>query len=180
MALSSRLPARLHRARLVPFSAVLALALLGLLYASLDLPAPPSAPSFAGQTWVDPKLFDTAEELAFARGCDVGQSVLDHLPFYAELMASAPLAPTPDGIVRFSPPTEPRNASDRPDDADWHPVLRLMAQAERSFRAFVEGQSRTLAEAELAYRRRWKRPPPPGFEHWSVAPLPRPGSRRLR
>ena len=49
---------------------------------------------------------------------------------------------------------------------DKHPVEILVAQAEDQFNDLVDRQSKTLAEAEVEYKRRYGREPPPGFDIW--------------
>jgi hypothetical protein len=53
-----------------------------------------------------------------------------------------------------------------------HPIHDLIHQAQRNWKAKLDGQSRTLMEAVGEYRRRYSRDPPPGFEHWLVFCLP--------
>jgi hypothetical protein len=47
-----------------------------------------------------------------------------------------------------------------------HPIAKLMEDAESEFRRKVNGQSRTLSKAVEEYERRYKRPPPRGFDDW--------------
>lgn len=47
-----------------------------------------------------------------------------------------------------------------------HPIPKLMADAKDSFEAKLSRQSRTLAQAVTEYKRRYKRDPPAGFDHW--------------
>ncbi|CAG7970693.1 unnamed protein product [Penicillium salamii] len=47
-----------------------------------------------------------------------------------------------------------------------HPVLQLARNAQTSFNATLDRQSKTLKQAVLEYKRRYKMPPPPGFDHW--------------
>ena len=47
-----------------------------------------------------------------------------------------------------------------------HPIPKLMAEAENSFRRRLAGQSKTLAEAVAEYKRRYGRNPPRGFDRW--------------
>jgi hypothetical protein len=47
-----------------------------------------------------------------------------------------------------------------------HPIPRLMEAAEAAFREKLERQSTTLQEAVQEYKRRYKRPPPKGFDEW--------------
>jgi hypothetical protein len=47
-----------------------------------------------------------------------------------------------------------------------HPIPKLMAEAETSFRRLLSKQSRTLTAAVSEYKRRYKRQPPKGFDLW--------------
>jgi len=47
-----------------------------------------------------------------------------------------------------------------------HPIPQLMAEAEAKFRNLLSRQSKTLVEAVQEYKRRYKRDPPRGFDHW--------------
>ena len=47
-----------------------------------------------------------------------------------------------------------------------HPIPKLMAEAEVKFRDRLSKQSKTLAEAVKEYKKRFKRDPPRGFDHW--------------
>ncbi|TCD65305.1 capsule-associated protein CAP1 [Steccherinum ochraceum] len=47
-----------------------------------------------------------------------------------------------------------------------HPIPHLMAEAENNFRKLLSRQSKTLEEAVREYRRRYRRDPPRGFDHW--------------
>jgi hypothetical protein len=47
-----------------------------------------------------------------------------------------------------------------------HPIPRLMDEAEQRFRTKLAGQSKTLKAAVAEYKRRYKRPPPKGFDEW--------------
>lgn len=47
-----------------------------------------------------------------------------------------------------------------------HPIPKLMEEAESAFRKKVAKQSQTLAAAVSEYKRRYKRPPPKGFDAW--------------
>lgn len=47
-----------------------------------------------------------------------------------------------------------------------HPIPKLMDAAEQEYRAKLKRQSKTLKEAVREYKRRYKRPPPKGFEQW--------------
>lgn len=41
-----------------------------------------------------------------------------------------------------------------------------MEESEASFRAKINGQSRSLEKAVAEYERRYRRPPPRGFDDW--------------
>ncbi|KAI0752756.1 capsular associated protein [Daedaleopsis nitida] len=47
-----------------------------------------------------------------------------------------------------------------------HPIPKLMAEAENSFREKLSRQSQTLEQAVSEYERRYKRKPPRGFDDW--------------
>jgi hypothetical protein len=47
-----------------------------------------------------------------------------------------------------------------------HPVEQLHVRAKAQFEALLERQSKTPPQAEEEYRRRYGRPPPPGFRQW--------------
>lgn len=53
-------------------------------------------------------------------------------------------------------------------EAARHPILYLIEKAKREWKAKVEGQSQDVREASLTYRRKYGRPPPRGFDKWSV------------
>ncbi|KAJ5346333.1 hypothetical protein N7541_008815 [Penicillium brevicompactum] len=47
-----------------------------------------------------------------------------------------------------------------------HPVLQLTRNAQSAFNETLNRQSKTLRQAVREYKRRYKMPPPPGFDHW--------------
>jgi hypothetical protein len=47
-----------------------------------------------------------------------------------------------------------------------HPVLQLTRNAQSVFNATLKRQSKTFKEAVVEYKRRYKMPPPPGFDEW--------------
>ena len=47
-----------------------------------------------------------------------------------------------------------------------HPIPKLMADAEASYRELLAKQSQTLEDAVAEYERRYKRKPPKGFDDW--------------
>lgn len=60
---------------------------------------------------------------------------------------------TPDGLLTVNP-----NGP--------HPIFELMDNAERDWKAKLQRASKTLDEAVMEYERRYKRPPPLGFDKW--------------
>ncbi|KAJ8693303.1 hypothetical protein PTI98_002188 [Pleurotus ostreatus] len=52
-----------------------------------------------------------------------------------------------------------------------HPVIELIEQAEREWEGKHERASKTLSEAVVEYKRRYKRLPPKGFDDWCVDDL---------
>ncbi|KAI6104130.1 glycosyl transferase family 90-domain-containing protein [Pisolithus sp. B1] len=60
---------------------------------------------------------------------------------------------TPDGLLIVNP-----NGP--------HPMFELMHNAEKEWKAKLQRASKTLDEAVLEYERRYKRPPPLGFDKW--------------
>lgn len=137
--------------------------------------------------WLDPDLADRPEDLAFARTCGQaglltsgaghGPSPIGGLPFGGELRKAAAkgaLSLRPDGLIRVSPPEADvaSSTSTATGDERFHPVLRLMADAERSLAIRLSEQSTTFELAVAHYRKRYKREPPPGFDRWCV-PLSR-------
>ena len=49
-----------------------------------------------------------------------------------------------------------------------HPIFELIERSETQWKDRVAGQSRTFKQAVAEYKRRYQRPPPKGFEIWSV------------
>jgi len=47
-----------------------------------------------------------------------------------------------------------------------HPIPKLMAEAEAKYQALLDKQSKSLEDAIVEYRRRYKREPPKGFDDW--------------
>ena len=47
-----------------------------------------------------------------------------------------------------------------------HPIFELISRAEEEWEAKLRGASKTLQEAVREYKRRYKRAPPKGFDHW--------------
>ena len=64
---------------------------------------------------------------------------------------------TPDGLLHVNP--------DGP-----HPIFQLIRDAEAAWEAKRARASKTLDEAILEYRRRYRRAPPLGFDKWYVVP----------
>jgi hypothetical protein len=50
-----------------------------------------------------------------------------------------------------------------------HPILGMIEKAEKEWKAKVARQSKTLEEATIEYKRRYKRNPPRGWDKWCVA-----------
>ncbi|KAJ2916229.1 hypothetical protein MD484_g4192, partial [Candolleomyces efflorescens] len=49
---------------------------------------------------------------------------------------------------------------------DEHPIPKLMEEAEERYRNKLSRQSKSLKKAVAEYKRRYKRPPPKGFDEW--------------
>ena len=49
-----------------------------------------------------------------------------------------------------------------------HPIFELIRNAEERWEAKLTSSSKTLAQAAAEYQRRYKRPPPLGFDDWFV------------
>jgi len=47
-----------------------------------------------------------------------------------------------------------------------HPIFELMHKAEREWETKIKRASKTLDEAIVEYKRRYKRSPPLGFDKW--------------
>ena len=47
-----------------------------------------------------------------------------------------------------------------------HPIPQLMQEAEEKYKKKLGGQSKTLRAAVIEYKRRYRRPPPKGFDRW--------------
>lgn len=47
-----------------------------------------------------------------------------------------------------------------------HPIEKLVKEANLEFTRMIESQSNSLPDAVAEYQRRYKRPPPPGFDRW--------------
>ena len=47
-----------------------------------------------------------------------------------------------------------------------HPIPRLMQEAEEKYKKKLGSQSKTLKAAVMEYKRRYRRPPPKGFDAW--------------
>jgi len=56
--------------------------------------------------------------------------------------------------------------SNTPSAVVEHPIPKLMADAETSFRQLLSKQSQTLKAAVNEYKKRYKRDPPKGFDQW--------------
>ena len=64
---------------------------------------------------------------------------------------------TPDGLLHVNP--------DGP-----HPIFQLIRDAEAAWEAKRARASKTLGDAVLEYKRRYRRAPPLGFDKWYVVP----------
>ena len=49
-----------------------------------------------------------------------------------------------------------------------HPIFELISRAEKEWEAKLRGASKTFQEVVQEYKRRYKRAPPKGFDHWCV------------
>lgn len=47
-----------------------------------------------------------------------------------------------------------------------HPIYEMISRAERKWKEKTQKASKTLEEAVIEYRRRYKREPPAGFDKW--------------
>ena len=80
---------------------------------------------------------------------------------YAGRRSTSPPSKTPTGNQwTLSSFTQSHN------DLGEHPIPRLMAEAEDSFKQLLSRQSKTLKKAAAEYRRRYGRNPPKGFDQW--------------
>ena len=80
----------------------------------------------------------------------------------------APLAPTdadPDYDDDFSAAS---NASRTSPAGLTHPILGLLRDGEIKWKDRMARQSKTIEQAVGLYQRKWGRPPPKGFDLWSV------------
>jgi hypothetical protein len=50
-----------------------------------------------------------------------------------------------------------------------HPIFGLISRAEKQWEAKLRGASKTFQEVVQEYKRRYKRAPPKGFDHWCVS-----------
>lgn len=89
-----------------------------------------------------------------------------------------------DGVCRFVSPLEGLTEEERILAAtmefeettpgvvrakgEGHPILGLLHRGEERWRQKVASQSMSLKEAADKYRQKWNRPPPKGFDKWSV------------
>lgn len=150
-------------------------------------PAPDS--SYHPVNWLPDSIFNN---LGFA-GVGAAPKEFDDLgrclfmsPFEAlsqreqERASQVELEHVSDGIVRakqalfhhHATQGESQNKS-APADASvatlTNPILALLKDGERKWKAMVSGQSKTLEEAVEEYKIRWNRNPPLGFDEWYVA-----------
>ncbi|KXJ94526.1 glycosyltransferase family 90 protein [Microdochium bolleyi] len=75
-----------------------------------------------------------------------------------------PPPPPPPAAPKPQEPVVPKKPMSAPAGA--HPIAHLVQQAESDFKALGSRQSKTLAEAVIEYRRRYRMPPPPHFDKW--------------
>jgi hypothetical protein len=68
-------------------------------------------------------------------------------------------------LYNSSPPVAPYTSTYNKTSCD-HPVLQLTRNAQSAFNATLKRQSKTFKEAVVEYKRRYKMPPPPGFQEW--------------
>ncbi|KAF8487537.1 glycosyl transferase family 90-domain-containing protein [Gautieria morchelliformis] len=59
----------------------------------------------------------------------------------------------PDGLLEVNPKGK-------------HPIVELIERSDAQWKSKLDRQSKTLTQAVTEYRRRYKRSPPKGFEHW--------------
>ena len=79
---------------------------------------------------------------------------------------------TPESILK--PPKKPPQQSSEVETptteplhiGSAHPIWQLIKDAEQDFEKQLEGQSKTLGEAVVEYKRRYGIPPPPRFDKW--------------
>jgi hypothetical protein len=81
---------------------------------------------------------------------------------------------TPSSILepppKFSPPTQDAGVgpskTEPPQLGPGHPMWQLIKDAEQNLQKVIEGQSKSLQEAVVEYKRRYGIPPPPKFDKW--------------
>ncbi|KAF9045185.1 hypothetical protein BJ165DRAFT_1347037 [Panaeolus papilionaceus] len=71
-----------------------------------------------------------------------------------------------DGWLAASSHLLPFKDSQHPGELDDHPIPHLMEDAELKYRKKIASQSKTIQEAVAEYQRRYRRPPPKGFDQW--------------
>jgi hypothetical protein len=84
---------------------------------------------------------------------------------------TGPLTPhtgSKHGFESAKPPPapEPFNPKPKPAPPGSHPMYHLINSAERELEETKARQSKTLEQAVVEYRRRYKIPPPPNFDKW--------------
>jgi hypothetical protein len=77
---------------------------------------------------------------------------------------ATPPKPSPEKDAQLPAPDSEKPDQYHIDTA--HPVWQLVRDAEQSFEKQLEGQSKSLEEAVIEYRRRYGIPPPPNFDKW--------------
>lgn len=89
--------------------------------------------------------------------------------YYLQLpLRTAPFVPNPSSLSNTpiaAPPTESSKPLRYLDDKT-HPIKYLINDAQSSWSAKLESQSRTLEAAVTEYKRRYGIPPPPHFDKW--------------
>jgi hypothetical protein len=74
-------------------------------------------------------------------------------PLASSSLAAHKHTDLPNGLLQANP-------------AGRHPILDLVADAEREWDAMLARQSKSLDEAVAEYKRRYGRRPPRGFDRW--------------
>lgn len=97
--------------------------------------------------------------------CATVISLIYHYPSYASHLIT-----TPPSLLGQYPSVTTNNGLLGPTDSAKHPIELLVEEANAKFQT-LKGQSTTFNEAVSEYRRRYKREPPLGFDHWYDAAL---------
>lgn len=98
----------------------------------------------------------------------VRQRLPQVLPSPPRLFGLGKARPVPSGPMGDAPQTHLYHSNGLlfVNPKGRHPIHSLMERAEREWRTKLHSQSRTLAEAQRTYHRRYKRNPPAGFDKW--------------